>query len=105
MPQGVAAERVAGEQRGIRREHQGADADAEMFYAVVVEPERLPNVVRQQHDEDQGEVQEIAMDILDDQGKSALAEIALARFADRAGGRVRPERFVVRAAVIVAGEA
>src|ERR1700733_13826227 len=44
-------------------EHQRAHADAE----VAVEPERLPHIVRQQHDEDHRQVEKIAMDVLDDQ--------------------------------------
>src|SRR6266852_529270 len=42
------------------------------------------------------------MDILQDQWKRALTEILLAGLSHRAGGRVRPERFVIRSAVVVA---
>ena len=45
------------------------------------------------------------MDVLQDQRERLLTAIALARLADRAGRRVRPERLVVGAAVVVAGEA
>ena len=45
------------------------------------------------------------MKVLEDQREAALAEIAFARLADGAGGRVGPEGFVVCAAVVVAGEA
>src|ERR1700676_1119570 len=44
------------------------------------------------------------MDVLDDQGEGALAEIFLARLTDGAGRRVRPEGFVVCAAIVVAGD-
>ena len=54
---------------------------------------------------DQREIQKVAMDVLKDQRERALAEIVLARLADGAGGRVGPERFVVCAAIVVAGEA
>src|SRR5439155_15949824 len=42
------------------------------------------------------------MDVLQDQRKRLLAPIALARLADGAGRGIRPERLIVRAAVVVA---
>ncbi len=45
------------------------------------------------------------MEVLEDERKGSFAEIGLARFADGARRRIRPERFVIRAAVVVAGEA
>ena len=53
---------------------------------------------------DDRDVQEIAVDVLDDEREPALAEVLLARLADGASGRIRPERLVVGAAVVVAGE-
>src|ERR1700722_12987252 len=44
------------------------------------------------------------MEILQDQRKASFAEIALARLADGARRRVGPERLVIGAAVVVAGE-
>ena len=51
------------------------------------------------------EVQEVAVDVLEDQRERALAAVALARLADGAGRRIGPERLVVGAAVVIAGEA
>ncbi len=70
----------------------------------VGEPHRLPDVVREEQDEHQREVQEVAMDVLQDQRETNARPVALARLADRAGRRVGPERLVVGAAVVVAGE-
>ena len=53
----------------------------------------------------QRQVEEIAVDVLEDQRERVLAAVALARLADGAGRRVGPERLVVGAAVVVAGEA
>ena len=101
MPQRMAAERVAAEQHHVHQQHQRADADAE----AVVEPQRLPHVVRQKHHEQQREIQEVAMDVLQDQREVALAPVVLARLADGAVGRIGPEGFVVGAAIVIAGEA
>ena len=45
------------------------------------------------------------MDVLKDQREVALAQIVLARLAHGAIGRIGPERFVISAAIVVAGEA
>src|SRR5207237_10924192 len=66
---------------------------------------RLPDVMEEDDEEHQGEVEEIAVDVLQDERERALAEVALAGLAHRARGRVGPERLVVRAAVVVAGHA
>ena len=44
------------------------------------------------------------MHVLHDERERTLAQIGFARLADRAGGRIGPERFVVGASIIVAGE-
>ena len=45
------------------------------------------------------------MEILEDQRQSALPRVSLSRLADGARGRVGPERLIVSAAVVIAGEA
>ena len=55
--------------------------------------------------ENQREIQKIAVNVLDDEGEGTLAEIFFARFADGARRRVGPERFVVCAAIVVTSEA
>ena len=51
------------------------------------------------------QIQEVAMDVLQDERERVLAPVARSRFTDRARRRIGPERLVVRAAVVVAGEA
>ncbi|MDQ6698800.1 MAG: hypothetical protein M3Z36_01285, partial [Acidobacteriota bacterium] len=68
------------------------------------EPESFPRVVRQKNQEDEREVEKIAVDILQDERESTLAAIGFARLADGAGGRIGPERFVICAALVVTGE-
>src|SRR5262249_51038921 len=71
----------------------------------ILETKALDGVPPQDHDEQERQVQEIAMAVLQDQWKSTLAPVAFARLADGAVGRVGPERLVVSAPVVVAGEA
>ena len=106
VAQRVAAERVAAEKHDVDRQDQRAQADPELDAAGAVgEPQRQPHVVGQDHDEDERQVEKVAMHVLHDQRERAFSPVALARFADRARRRVRPERLVVSAAVVVAGEA
>src|SRR5262249_14403603 len=49
-------------------------------------------------------VQKVAMDVLQNQGEGLLASIVFTRFADCARGWIRPESFVVGAAIVVAGQ-
>jgi len=97
----MAAERIAGEQGDVREKNQGAHTDTEG----VVEPESFPNVVGEEDQEDERDVEKIAMDVLDDEREGTFAEIFFARLADGARRRVRPEGFVVCAAIVVTSEA
>ena len=72
----------------------------------VRQPQRQPHVVRQHDDEDHRDVGEVAMHVLQHEREPALAPVArAARLADGARDRVLPERLVVGAAVVIAGEA
>src|SRR4029079_12825814 len=105
MAHRVAAERVAGEQRRVEREDERPDADAELCSpCTVAEPQRLPDVVRQEEQEQHRDVQEVAVDILEDQREIALAEVAVPRLTDGAVRWIGPERLVVRAPIVIAGE-
>ena len=50
------------------------------------------------------EIKKIAVNVLNDQREIFFAQIRFARFADGAVDRVGPERLVIRAAIIIAGE-
>src|SRR6185437_5412331 len=100
MPERVAAERVAAQQYHIDEKHQSADADAE----AIVELRGVINVMRQEHEKDESQIEEVTMNVLDDQREAALAEISLARLANRTVRRVLPESFVIGAAIVVTRE-
>src|SRR5205814_1199722 len=101
MPQRVAAERVAGEEGRVQRQDQAADVEVE----AVGEAEGRDRVVGQKDDEEEGESEEEAVAVLQDERKVALAPVRRARLAHRARRRVLPERLVVGAAIVIAGEA
>ena len=52
----------------------------------------------------ESEIEKITMNILENKGKRVFTSVGVSRFSDRAGGGVCPERFIVSAAVIVAGK-
>ena len=68
------------------------------------EPHGHPRVVGQQADEQNRDVEEVAMDVLDDEREPAFAEVLLPGFTHGAPGRVGPERLVVCPSVVIAGE-
>jgi len=71
----VAPERIAAQQHHVRRQYQGAQADAEVRRAARVgEPERVPHVARQNHQKQDGDIEEIAVDVLHDEREIPLAE-------------------------------
>src|SRR5579871_254175 len=100
MAERVTPEYVHRDQHDVHRQNDGADADAE----TVREPARLPLVPNQKTPDDVGEPQKVAMKILKHQREPTLAQILVARLAHRAGRRVRPERLVVSAPVVITGE-
>src|SRR2546427_8443046 len=101
MAQRVTRERVAGEQRAVYRQNQRADRDAKCS----CRPQCAPHVVPEKKQNDQREVQQIAMQVLQDQRKCSLAAIIAPRsFGDSAAWRMECERTVVRLAVVVTGQ-
>src|SRR4051794_4185013 len=100
MAEGVASEHIATDQDHVRQQDQRPKADSE----VAVKPERFHGVYRKQEPDDVGKAEEIAMEVLRYKREGFLAEVAVARLADGARNRVRPERLVIRAAIVVAGE-
>src|SRR5207244_4464272 len=101
MAKRVTGECVSGEQRGIRSQNQRAHRNAELSSR----PQRAPHVVPEKKQNDQCEVQQIAMQVLQDQWKCSLAAILASRsFSDSAAWRMECERTVVRLAVVVTGQ-
>src|SRR3954454_1074375 len=99
----MASERVAAEQDHVHQQHERADVHVEV--AVVPTEEAVPRVFGEQPDKDDRDVEEVAVDVLDDEGEGTFAEVSLARLADGTVRRIGPERFVVSAAVVVTREA
>src|ERR1700694_2751806 len=97
----MTGECVAGEQRGVHREDQRADGNTERSSR----PERSPDVVPEKKENQQREVQQVAMQILENQWECCLAAILSApSFSDGAAGRMERKGAVVRLAVVVAGQ-
>src|SRR4029453_10173505 len=92
---------VTTEQDDIDREHNCPNTNSKSIW----EPERFPNVVGQNQNEDDREIEKIAMDILHDEWERTFAPVALARFTDSACRGVGPKSFVVRAPIVIAGDA
>ena len=105
MPEGMTTEGVAAKQDDIDREHECSDSDSERNPAArITKPQRFPDIDRQNHDKDDGKVQEIAVNVLHDQRKGPFTEVRFARLAHRARGRIGPERFIVGPAIVITGE-
>ena len=67
-------------------------------------PERFPNIVGQNQNEHERDIKKIAVHVLHDQREGTFAQIGFARLAHRACRRIGPERFVIGASIIIAGE-
>src|SRR6185369_7111329 len=101
----MAAEGVTGQEDHVQDQDQRTDRHAEMFGLVGIdEPQAVPGIAGKDDDEDDGQVHKIAVDVLDDEREITFAEVFFAGFADGAVRRVGPERLVIRATIIVAGE-
>ena len=75
MAERMAAERVAAEEHRVDSEDNRPDTDAKgRLTRNVGEPHRLPDVVAQDEQEEDGEVKKIAMDVLQDERKRLLTE-------------------------------
>ena len=64
----------------------------------------FPNVIRQDQNEQERQIEKIAMHVLHDERERTLAPVALTRLTYSACRRIGPERFVVSATIIITGE-
>src|SRR6266496_2233788 len=97
----MTAESITAEQHHIDCQYNGSDPDAES----IRKPHRLPHIDRENDDESEREIKKIAMHILHDKRERAFAPVTVARLAYCAGGRIGPERFVIRATIVVTSQA
>lgn len=106
MPEGVAAKGVATQQVDVDAEDDRADADTEGLGAIGPGPDEcMYCIVGEHHDEQDGEVKEVAVDVLEHEGERLFAKIGTAPFTDGTGRWIAPEGLVVGATIVVAGEA
>src|SRR5947208_8676004 len=100
VPAGVAGEGMPREQRHVdphdQRPHPDPDA--------VLEAEGLDRVPCEEPDDADGQVERVAVQVLEDEGEARLAGVAGPDVRHRAAGRGPPERAVVRLPVVVAGQ-
>src|SRR6266545_170169 len=98
VTQRVTAEGVAAQEHDVEEEDQAADVELEVMVGSPVE-EPLVGVDGEDDQERERQVEEVAVDVLDDERQLLLAAVALLRLADRAGGGRGPVRLVVGASV------
>src|SRR5690242_18690262 len=86
VPQRMAAERVARKEQRVDRQQQAADADPEMGRSCgcILEPERVIRVRQEDDDEENAEIEEVAVHVLQHEWERTLAEIRFSGLADRA---------------------
>src|SRR5262245_40953816 len=87
MAQRVTGEGVHRQQRRVDEEYERADGDAE----VPRRPERFPDVVPEEAEHDQRDVQQIAMEVLQDERECRLAPVLAPRLSDGASRRMQRE--------------
>src|SRR3954468_615735 len=98
----MAAKRIAAEENNV----DGQEQCPGPHMKTVGPLRRQVDVPREEREKDHGDVGEVPVHVLEYQRQPAFAPVAqTARFTDRTRGRVSPERLVVRAAVVITGEA
>jgi hypothetical protein len=90
MPERMTSEGVAAEQENVGSEEESSDTDAESRHTCrwIGEPHRFPRVVREKYEEQESEVEEVAMDVLNDERKRSLTAVSLSRLSYGAARRV-----------------
>ena len=104
VPKRMASKRVSTKQEHVQAKHDCAHPDAKLVIgslSIFLKPKSAPRVPAQEAKKQQCEIQEVAMDVLNDEGERVFAAIAFSRFTDSTGWRVGPESFVVSPAVVI----
>ena len=100
VPECMTPEHISAKKHHIHNENEASNPDPKTLR----KEERPHCVIDKKTPDNVREPQKVAMKILQNEGKTSLSKIALAGLAHRARRRVSPERFVIRAAVVVAGQ-
>src|SRR5258707_73793 len=96
----MAAQRIAAQKNCVEQQNQSSDADSKTIF----KPHSLPRVVRKEHDENECQIQEVAMYVVNDQRKGPLAQILLTRLTHGTRWRICPKCFVISAAIVITGD-
>ena len=97
----MARERVNREQNHVAQQNQSPNPDS---YGAVKE-EGVNGVAPEKNEEEHGQIEKVAMDILKNERKCGFTAIAMPAFAHCASGRVQKECAIVGFAVVIAGYA
>lgn len=102
VSQRVARERVERKQNDIGEQDQGTDTDPES----AVKRERVNSVVPENDQENEGYVEEVTVQVLQNERECGLAAITMrTTLTDRACRRIEKESAVVSLAIVVTGRA
>src|SRR2546426_3644354 len=106
VPHRMATQGISAKQGHIHGEHERADAHSELHGSCrwIREPQRFPDVVGKNEEEDHGDIHKITMDILNDQRKFPLAAVVSPRLTHAACRRGGPQCFVITSTIVIAGE-
>src|SRR5262249_44748022 len=99
VPQGMARERVERKQDDVGGQHERAETHAEAS----IKREGADGVDAQKNDEEDSNIEEVAVDVLEDERKLRLAAVGMPTFSDGARRRVEEEGPIVGLSVVVAG--
>src|SRR5580658_1058849 len=99
------AERVAGQsvsrkQDYVEQEHERADAHSDS----PVKKEGAKRVAPEEDEEDESDIEKVAMEVLKNEGKFRFTPIAVSAFTNGACRRVEKKSPVIRLAVVVASD-
>ena len=105
MAEGMTPERITAEQNHVEGEHQRPYPEPEVpGTRGIREPKRAPGIMQEHQNEDESEIKKIPMDILQDERERGFARVPDPGFTHCTSWRVRPERLVICASVIITGE-
>src|SRR6185436_8584303 len=101
----MATEGIAPKQNNVCDKDQGTHTYPKVSMSIAAwKPHCLDRVVCEDDQKNQCKVKEIAMNVLQYQGKFSFSAIVMTRFADSTRGRIGPKRFVIGAAIVIARE-
>src|ERR1700733_14549243 len=96
----MTPEYVSGQEYDIHDQNEAPDPDSKSLW----KKESPQRVVDQKAPDNVREPQKVAMKVLHNERKGSFPQITLPGLTHRTCRRIGPERFVIRAAVVVAGQ-